>query len=194
MPAITRASIGGREELGRFAEIGGVDEVFERPAHPYTQALLSAIPLPDPRKERQRRRIVLQGDLPNPADPPSGCRFRTRCQKFASELTDEERTLCLEQQPPLLPRTGGPDHLDACHYAQRRGNAIKRTRGIYELAGAYRHDSLVALRSHHRLAGVRGREETTVASNGEGGEAPLAPRPKTRSTRCRAIRCRMAAA
>jgi peptide/nickel transport system ATP-binding protein len=104
--------------LGRFAEIGGVDEVFERPAHPYTQALLSAIPLPDPRKERQRRRIVLQGDLPNPADPPSGCRFRTRCQKFANELTDQERVLCLEQHPPLLPRTGGPDHLDACHYAR----------------------------------------------------------------------------
>ena len=103
--------------LGRFAEIGGVDEVFERPAHPYTQALLSAIPLPDPRKERQRRRIVLKGDLPNPADPPSGCRFRTRCQKFANELTDQERALCLEQHPPLLPRTGGSDHLDACHYA-----------------------------------------------------------------------------
>jgi peptide/nickel transport system ATP-binding protein len=103
--------------LGRFAEIGAVDEVFERPAHPYTQALLSAIPLPDPQKERQRRRIVLQGDLPNPADPPSGCRFRTRCQKFANELTDQERALCLEQHPLLLPRTGGPDHLDACHYA-----------------------------------------------------------------------------
>ncbi len=104
--------------LGRITEIGGVEEVFERPAHPYTQALLSAIPLPDPRKERQRRRLVLQGDLPNPADPPSGCRFRTRCQKFAAELTDEERTLCIEQQPPLLARTGAPDHLDACHYAR----------------------------------------------------------------------------
>jgi peptide/nickel transport system ATP-binding protein len=103
--------------LGRFAEIGGVDEVFERPAHPYTQALLSAIPLPDPRKERQRRRIVLQGDLPNPADPPTGCRFRTRCQKFANELTDEQRTLCVREHPILLPRTGVPDHLDACHYA-----------------------------------------------------------------------------
>jgi peptide/nickel transport system ATP-binding protein len=104
--------------LGKIAEIGGVDEVFERPAHPYTQALLSAIPLPDPRRERQRRRIVLRGDLPNPAEPPSGCRFRTRCQTFAGELTDEQRTLCLEQPPPLAPRTGTPDHLDACHYAR----------------------------------------------------------------------------
>jgi oligopeptide/dipeptide ABC transporter ATP-binding protein len=104
--------------LGKLAEIGAVDEVFERPAHPYTQALLSAIPLPDPRKERQRKRIVLQGDLPNPAAPPSGCRFRTRCQKFAGELADEERALCIAEQPVLRARTGAPDHLDACHYAR----------------------------------------------------------------------------
>jgi len=104
--------------LGRLAEIGDVDDVFERPAHPYTQALISAIPLPDPRKERARRRIVLQGDLPSPADPPSGCRFRTRCQKFAGELTDAQRRLCIEESPDLAPRTDGPDHLDACHYAQ----------------------------------------------------------------------------
>src|SRR6185369_3169420 len=104
--------------LGRLAEIGSVDEVYDRPAHPYTQALLSAIPLPDPRKERLRRRIVLQGDLPNPADPPSGCPFRTRCQKFANELTDDQRKLCIEQSPALMARTGAPDHLDACHYAR----------------------------------------------------------------------------
>jgi peptide/nickel transport system ATP-binding protein len=104
--------------LGRIVEIGAVDQVFDRPAHPYTQALLSAIPLPDPKKERQRRRIVLQGDLPNPADPPSGCRFRTRCQKFAGELSEEQRSLCVSHAPPLQPRTGGPDHLDACHYAR----------------------------------------------------------------------------
>jgi oligopeptide/dipeptide ABC transporter ATP-binding protein len=103
--------------LGRIIETGDVQEVFERPGHPYTQALLSAIPLPDPRKERQRRRIVLHGDLPSPANPPSGCRFRTRCQKFAHELTDEERRKCHDEPPPLLPRTGSPDHLDACHYA-----------------------------------------------------------------------------
>jgi peptide/nickel transport system ATP-binding protein len=103
--------------LGWIIEIGDVDEVFEHPAHPYTQALLSAIPLPDPRKERQRRRIVLQGDLPSPADPPSGCRFRTRCQKFANELTDQQRQRCINEPPPLEPRTGRPDHLDACHWA-----------------------------------------------------------------------------
>jgi peptide/nickel transport system ATP-binding protein len=103
--------------LGRIIETGDVHEVFERPAHPYTQALLSAIPLPDPRKERARRRIVLRGDLPSPANPPSGCRFRTRCQKFASELTEEERRLCHDESPRLAPRTGSPDHLDACHYA-----------------------------------------------------------------------------
>ncbi len=103
--------------LGRIAEIGDVDEVFDRPAHPYTQALLSAVPLPDPRKERQRRRIVLQGDLPSPADPPSGCRFRTRCQKFAHELDDSARQRCIDESPTLLARTGSPDHLDACHYA-----------------------------------------------------------------------------
>jgi peptide/nickel transport system ATP-binding protein len=107
--------------LGRISEIGEVDDVFERPSHPYTQALLSAIPLPDPILERERVRIVLTGDLPSPANPPSGCRFRTRCQKFAGELTDEERTKCIDIEPPLI-QIGGPgdDHLASCHYAQAR--------------------------------------------------------------------------
>jgi peptide/nickel transport system ATP-binding protein len=104
--------------LGAFTEIGEIDEVFDRPAHPYTQALLSAIPLPDPHKERARRRILLQGDPPSQADPPSGCRFRTRCPKFANELSDAERQTCVDERPPLRPRTGGHDHLDACHYAE----------------------------------------------------------------------------
>jgi peptide/nickel transport system ATP-binding protein len=104
--------------LGRLTEVGATGEVFDRPAHPYTQALLSAIPLPDPQKERARRRILLQGDPPSPANPPSGCRFRTRCPKFARQLSEAERQTCIQEQPPLLPRTGGTDHLDACHYAE----------------------------------------------------------------------------
>jgi glutathione transport system ATP-binding protein len=103
--------------LGRLAEIGGVDAVFDAPAHPYTQALLSAVPMPDPRKERGRQRIVLEGDLPSPTDPPSGCRFRTRCPKFAHELDDARRRRCVEEVPELIARSGGPDHLDACHYS-----------------------------------------------------------------------------
>jgi peptide/nickel transport system ATP-binding protein len=103
--------------LGCIVEIGEVTEVFRRPAHPYTQALLSAIPRPDPRTERSRRRIVLRGEPPSPADPPSGCRFRTRCQRYAEELSEEERRLCIAKRPPLEARTGGDDHLDGCHYA-----------------------------------------------------------------------------
>ncbi|HEX5000279.1 MAG TPA: ABC transporter ATP-binding protein, partial [Terriglobia bacterium] len=105
--------------LGKIVEIGEINRVFGLPAHPYTQALLSAIPLPDPRKERARRRIILQGDLPNPADPPSGCRFRTRCQKFAHELDDTRRARCIEVEPPLEPQgEPGADHRAACHYAE----------------------------------------------------------------------------
>jgi oligopeptide/dipeptide ABC transporter ATP-binding protein len=89
--------------------------VFERPAHPYTQALISAVPVPDPVRERARARVVARGDVPSPVDPPSGCRFRTRCQKFAGELTDAERRRCVEEAPALADR--GQGHPAACHYA-----------------------------------------------------------------------------
>jgi peptide/nickel transport system ATP-binding protein len=102
--------------LGKIVEIGDVDSIYARPSMPYTQALLSAIPIPDPEKERSRTRIILQGDLPSPANPPSGCRFRTRCQKYAGELNDAERQLCIDQSPELIPM--GPDHKAACHYAE----------------------------------------------------------------------------
>jgi len=101
--------------LGRIVEIGTRDQMFEQPAHPYTRALLSAIPIPDPRKERARQRIVISGDVPSPADPPSGCRFRTRCQVFRDQLTEDQRELCIEQQPMLIER--GQEHPVACHYA-----------------------------------------------------------------------------
>jgi oligopeptide/dipeptide ABC transporter ATP-binding protein len=102
--------------LGRIIEVADRDELFERPAHPYTQALLSAIPLPDPRRERERQRIIISGDVPSPANPPSGCRFRTRCQKFANELTDAQRQLCIDVEPVLEDRGAG--HPNACHYAE----------------------------------------------------------------------------
>jgi oligopeptide/dipeptide ABC transporter ATP-binding protein len=101
--------------LGKIVEIADKDELFERPTHPYTQALLSAIPLPDPVRERQRQRILLYGDLPSPANPPSGCHFRTRCQKFANELNDDQQARCRTEEPALTVRG---NHPSACHFAE----------------------------------------------------------------------------
>ncbi len=102
--------------LGTIVEEADRDTIFERPVHPYTQALISAVPIPDPRKERQRTRIIISGDVPSPADPPSGCRFRTRCQKFRDELTEDERQKCVDEPPALVDR--GHGHPAACHYAE----------------------------------------------------------------------------
>ena len=102
--------------LGWIVELADRDELFERPSHPYTQALISAVPVPDPVKERARPRIIVSGDVPSPANPPSGCRFRTRCQRFAAELSESERQKCIEEVPLLVDR--GPGHPAACHYAE----------------------------------------------------------------------------
>jgi oligopeptide/dipeptide ABC transporter ATP-binding protein len=102
--------------LGRIVETAPVEELFTRAAHPYTQALISAIPLPDPHKERARKRVLLTGDVPSPVNPPSGCRFRTRCPKFAGMLTDGQRQKCIEELPALTNRDVG--HPTACHYAE----------------------------------------------------------------------------
>ncbi len=101
--------------LGKLVEVGDVDHVYSRPSHPYTQALLSAIPLPDPNAERSRRRILLQGDLPSPADPPSGCKFRTRCPKFLT-LGAGDQAKCINEVPLLAPVAAPTDHVSACHF------------------------------------------------------------------------------
>ena len=102
--------------LGAIVEEAPTDDLFEAPSHPYTQALISAVPVADPRKERVRTPILLSGDPPSPLDPPSGCRFRTRCPKFANDLTDAERQRCIDEPPPLVDH--GTGHPAACHYAE----------------------------------------------------------------------------
>jgi len=104
--------------LGTIVETAPTDDLFERPSHPYTQALISAVPVPDPNRERARRRILVTGDVPSPINPPSGCRFRTRCPKFATSLSEAEQRRCIDEPPALVDR--GEGHPSACHYAEAR--------------------------------------------------------------------------
>ena len=106
--------------LGKIVEIGPADEVYANPIHPYTLSLLSAVPIPDPRANAARKQIVLEGDVPSPANPPPACRFHTRCP-FATEI-------CSQDEPPLIDHGNG--HFAACHHPLDReapaGSAERR--------------------------------------------------------------------
>jgi oligopeptide/dipeptide ABC transporter ATP-binding protein len=107
--------------LGQITEIAPTAQLWDHPRHPYTDALLSAVPVPDPDKTDQRERIILAGDVPSPVAPPSGCRFHPRCPKAAPT--------CVEQVPVLEPRLGdGPDHRAACHFPVADGEDISAAR------------------------------------------------------------------
>jgi oligopeptide/dipeptide ABC transporter ATP-binding protein len=107
--------------VGKIVELSPATELFEKPIHPYTLSLYSAVPVPDPREGRARERIVLKGDVPSPSEPPPGCRFHTRCP-YAKEI-------CSQVEPPLVEYARG--HLAACHYPQnvnpREIGAAKRS-------------------------------------------------------------------
>ncbi|GAA2970666.1 ABC transporter ATP-binding protein [Actinokineospora diospyrosa] len=96
--------------LGKMVEVGTEEEIYEHPTHPYTQALLSAVPVPDPELRDHRQVIRLEGDVPSPVDPPSGCRFRTRCWKA--------QDICATEEPKLVTRVA--NHPSACHFAEEK--------------------------------------------------------------------------
>jgi oligopeptide/dipeptide ABC transporter ATP-binding protein len=105
--------------LGKVAEIGPSEDVYKLGRHPYTQALLSAVPMPDPRAVKERNRIVLVGDVPSPIAPPSGCRFHPRCPKA--------QPICVTDDPALTARLGDPPtHAAACHFPVPEGEDISQ--------------------------------------------------------------------
>ena len=109
--------------VGKIMEIADRDDLYENPLHPYTQALLSAIPIPDPKVEQRRKRILLTGDIPSPVNPPSGCRFHTRCPIAFDR--------CRVEVPPL--KEYAPNHTAACHWVEEHGGQAP---DLSSLAGA----------------------------------------------------------
>jgi peptide/nickel transport system ATP-binding protein len=133
--------------LGEVVELSGSRDLYERPLHPYTCALVSAVPIPDPKVERRRKRMILRGDVPSPANPPSGCRFHTRCW-LRRELGDPER--CVAEAPDL--REMLPGHRVACHFAE-------------EIMGGERRDQLLADAATRTHASDTSEDEATAPTD-----------------------------
>jgi len=139
--------------LGKVVEIGPPDILYAAPGHPYTRALLSAVPVPDPVAERRRKRVILKGDVPSPVNPPPGCRFHTRCWLYERLGQPEE---CRTIDPQLAAVAGVEDHRAACHYADE---ALKTDVGVAHIGEALvrRGTPATALAS---LASTNGAAET----------------------------------
>ena len=133
--------------LGEVVELSPSHELYTKPMHPYTCALVSAVPIPDPKIETKRRRMILRGDVPSPANPPAGCEFHTRCW-LRRELGNPER--CVEEDPELRQVSAG--HGVACHFAE-------------ELAAPDRRDQLLAAGAAH--SDVRATDEAAVVPPGD---------------------------
>jgi len=106
--------------LGKMMELADRDTLYSAPMHPYTQALMSAVPIPDPTRENKRERMLLTGDLPSPINPPSGCVFHTRCPKYREQLSEDQKQQCDNVVPPLEAKADG--HFAACHFAEARAD------------------------------------------------------------------------
>jgi len=147
--------------LGKLMEISPAKELYDKPIHPYTEALLAAIPIPDPKANRSRERSVIGGEPPNPISPPSGCRFHTRCP----HATD----VCIAVEPPLAEFPGG--HLAACHHPRNvtAGDISAATRS-----------SLSPLSSGEELpGGANGADRPHATQQSHGAEAQSAPADET---------------
>ena len=151
--------------LGKVVEIGPPDQLYAAPGHPYTRALLSAVPVPDPVSERKRRRVILKGDVPSPVNPPPGCRFHTRCWLY-ERLGKPEN--CRTDDPPLAVLDG--EHRAACHYA---AEALKTDVGIAHIdQNQVRRgtpDSALALLAAGKAAAVTEAEKAAQAPAADAG-------------------------
>ncbi len=149
--------------LGKIMELTDRDVLYSAPMHPYTHALMSAVPVPDPEKESRRQRILLVGDLPSPIDPPTGCVFHTRCPKYREILSDTDKQQCRDVVPLLELKRD--DHFVACHFPQVRA----------DIAAAV--DIGVTARRGHGRRG-RGRASREVVAAFEEVVAEAAPAPE----------------
>jgi peptide/nickel transport system ATP-binding protein len=113
--------------LGKIVEMAEGATLYENPKHPYTGALLSAVPVPDPELARRRKRIVLEGDVPSPIDPPSGCRFHPRCPQTRAVSNGQVHPRCRDEEPDLVPQHAG--QVAACHFPLEDRAIVKDTAG-----------------------------------------------------------------